>query len=436
MTELDSTKPADTPSTSATLATLATRGDVKIQRDWRWAISGLVMFLATALMALGARGTSVLSLKDATGWFDLGVIPLPAQPALFALAVLTFIGAALATWRTLATGRCPSWVTVFTGFAFLMALLVFIVAGREGSVLPLVSLLQSTVALSIPLVFGALSGSICEHTGVINIAIEGQLLLGAFAGAVVASALGSAYGGLVAAPIAGALVGVLLALFTVKYRVDHIIVGVVLNMLVLGLTSFLYSSWLKNNQHLNQAMNLGRVRIPVLADIPVLGPVLFNQSLLVYLMYLVTGILTFALYRTRWGLRSQACGEHPRAADTVGIRVNAYRWGNVILGGALAGLGGAYFTLGAGLTFAKDMSAGNGFIALAAMILGKWHPLGAALASVLFAFATALGYVMQSIQSPIPTEFLLMIPYIVTILAVAGFVGKVRAPAAEGKPYP
>ena len=120
----------------------------------------------------------------------------------------------------------------------------------------------------------------------------------------------------------------------------------------------------------------------------------------------------------------------------MGIRVNAYRWGNVILGGALAGLGGAYFTLGAGLTFAKDMSAGNGFIALAAMILGKWHPLGAALASVLFAFATALGYVMQSIQSPIPTEFLLMIPYIVTILAVAGFVGKVRAPAAEGKPYP
>ena len=239
------------------------------------------------------------------------------------------------------------------------------------------------------------------------------------------------------APIAGALVAVLLALFTVKYRVDHIIVGVVLNMLVVGLTSFLYSTWLKFNENtLNRPMPLKSLAIPVLSDIPIIGPVLFKQSLLVYLMYLAVIVLNFALFRSRWGLRSRACGEHPKAADTVGINVNLYRWRNVLRGGALAGLGGAYFTVGAGLAFSKDMAAGNGFIALAAMILGKWNPKGAVAASLLFGFATALGYVMQSVNSPIPTDFLLMIPYIVTILAVAGFVGRVRPPAMEGKPYP
>lgn len=410
---------------------------VRLRKDWRWSVSAWVMSVLCAVMGLSAHGVSVVSFQNATTWFPTGNVDLPAQPTILILTVACVAGSVAATWLTLRHGKAPGWIAGLSGMFFLMALLLFVVAGREGSVMPLVSLLQSTLALAIPLVFGSLSGLVCEHTGVINIAIEGQLLLGAFLAAVVASATSSPYLGLVGAPIAGALVAVLLALFTVKYRVDHIIVGVVLNMLVVGLTSFLYSTWLKFNENtLNRPMPLKSLAIPVLSDIPIIGPVLFKQSLLVYLMYLAVIVLNFALFRSRWGLRSRACGEHPKAADTVGINVNLYRWRNVLLGGALAGLGGAYFTVGAGLAFSKDMAAGNGFIALAAMILGKWNPKGAVAASLLFGFATALGYVMQSVNSPIPTDFLLMIPYIVTILAVAGFVGRVRPPAMEGKPYP
>lgn len=410
---------------------------VKLRRDWRWPISTWIMALLTVVMGFTAHGAAVVSFQGATNWFPVGNVAFPAQITILVLALLCAVGAAADTWMMLQRGKAPGWLAGLTAMFFIMALLLFVVAGREGSVMPLVSLMQSTLALAIPLVFGSMSGLTCERTGVINIAIEGQLLFGAFLAAVVASATSSAYLGLIGAVIAGMLVAVLLALFTVKYRVDHIIVGVVLNMLVLGLTSFLYSTWLKfNEETLNRPMPLNKLAIPVLSDIPVLGPVLFHQSLLVYLMYLVVILLNIAIFHSRWGLRSRACGEHPKAADTVGIKVNLYRWRNVLLGGALAGLGGAYFTVGAGLSFTKDMAAGNGFIALAAMILGKWNPKGAVAASLLFGFATALGYVMQSVNSPIPTEFLLMIPYVVTILAVAGFVGRVRPPAMEGKPYP
>ena len=287
-----------------------------------------------------------------------------------------------------------------------------------------------------PLVFGALSGIVCERSGIINIAIEGQLLLGAFAAAAVASAVGSGYAGLVAAPIAGALVGAVLAWFAVSYQVNQIIVGVVLNTLVVGLTGFLFSTVLADNREMwNTRQPLPRLPIPVLSEIPLLGPVLFNQTLLVYLMYVIVVVLNIMLFRSRWGLRTRAVGEHPKAADTVGIKVNPRRVWNTILGGAIAGLGGAFFTVGSGLAFGRDMSAGNGFIALAAMILGKWNPWGAVAAALLFGFSRNLGNMMSSIGSGIPPEVLLMLPYVITILAVAGLVGRVRPPAAEGIPY-
>ncbi|MDO5727491.1 MAG: ABC transporter permease, partial [Bowdeniella nasicola] len=270
-----------------------------------------------------------------------------------------------------------------------------------------------------------------------NIAIEGQLLAGAFTGAVVASLANSPTMGMLLAPLAGVAVSLLLGLFTIKYRVDHIIVGVVLNMLVLGLTSFLYSSWLTEDPNrLNRAMGLPRIALGPLADIPVIGPVFFDQSLLVYLMYIIVIVMQFSLFNTRWGLRLRACGEHPKAADTVGIHVNRTRWRAVMIGGLLAGLGGAFFSVGLSLAFSKDMTAGNGFIALAAMILGRWNPKGAVMAAAIFGFATNLGYIMQGLGTSIPYEFMLMVPYVVTVLAVAGFVGAVRPPAMEGKPYP
>jgi simple sugar transport system permease protein len=268
------------------------------------------------------------------------------------------------------------------------------------------------------------------------VAIEGQLLAGAFLAATVGTLSGSPYVGMVAAPLAGALVGALLALFAVRYFVDHIIVGVVLNVLVTGVTNYLFSTVLTANPATwNTPGRLPKLPIPLLSQIPVIGPVLFNQNAVVYAMYILVVVLQIMLFRSRWGLRLRACGEHPKAADTVGIKVNRTRVRNTILGGAIAGLGGAFFTVANGLAFGKEMSAGKGFIALAAMILGRWNPKGAVAAALLFGFADALQAFLSPAGTPIPGNILLMTPYLVTILAVAGLVGRVVPPAAEGKPY-
>jgi simple sugar transport system permease protein len=401
-----------------------------------------VVYATAALLTvlLFLRGTpadvsTIFQFGTTAEWFT---IPNVSVPALLTISLLTVVMAAAAVWAYLLVRqrrRPPVWLHVIVGLAFVLAFLTFAGAGKTA-VIPMVSLLAGALALSVPLVFGALSGVICERSGIINIAIEGQLLFGAFAAAVAASAAGSGYVGLVAAPLAGALVGAALAWFAVSFRVNQIIVGVVLNTLIIGLTGFLFATVLSDNRELwNTRMPLPRIRIPVLAEIPVLGPVLFNQTVLIYLMYVIVVLLQIMLFRSRWGLRTRAVGEHPKAADTVGIKVNTRRVWNTILGGAVAGLGGAFFTVGSGLAFGREMSAGNGFIALAAMILGKWNPWGAVLAALLFGFSKNLGNVLSTIGSGVPSELLLMLPYIITILAVAGFVGRVRPPAAEGVPY-
>jgi simple sugar transport system permease protein len=293
-----------------------------------------------------------------------------------------------------------------------------------------------TVGLSVPLIFGALGGVISERVGVVNVAIEGQLLAGAFASAVVASISQQPIAGLLAATIAGVLVSFILAAFSIKYIVDQVIVGVVLNVLVIGLTSFLFSKVLAPNAALlNSPPRFPRLPIPLLSEIPILGPVLFRQTIIVYIMYIAVAAVWFALFKTKWGLRLRSVGEHPQAADTVGINVNRTRFWNVSLAGAIAGFGGAYFTLGSVGAFNKEMTAGAGFIALAAVIFGRWDPIRATFAALLFGFASNLQNVLSIIGSPVPSEFMLMLPYLVTIFAVAGLVGQVRGPAASGKPY-
>ncbi|WP_454084093.1 ABC transporter permease [Georgenia sp. Marseille-Q6866] len=395
------------------------------------AVFTLVSLLGFTLFT--ASGTTTF--RTATGG-ELAEIPNTEVPTVPALWVLTLVMAAVTGYSAYrATRRQPLgwWPPALFGAAFVLAFLTW---QGIGGTIPVTSLLTGALALSVPLVFGALSGVMCERSGVINIAIEGQLLGGAFLAAIVASITTSPYLGVVAAPIAGALVGVLLVFFSVKYWVDQIIVGVVLNVLVLGVTSFFFSTVLSENPDLNQRQRLPSLPVPLLSDIPVIGPVLFNQNILVYLMYAAVIALQFFLFRSRWGLRVRAVGEHPKAADTVGIDVIRTRWVTPILGGALAGLGGAFFTVGSGLAFGRDMSAGNGFIALAAMILGRWNPLGALAAALLFGFSRNLANMLSAMGgSGIPGEFLLMLPYVVTIFAVAGFVGRVRAPAAENIPY-
>ena len=319
------------------------------------------------------------------------------------------------------------------GFSILMA---FISWAASGKMIPFTGLLQGALLLSVPLIFGAMAGVLCERSGVINIAIEGQLLAGAFAAGVVASLSQNITYGLLVAPIAGAMISLILAVFAIKFSIDQVILGFVINVLVIGITSFLYKKLLIPYQDTwNSGPVLSPIEIPILSKIPLLGPILFNQTIIVYLMYVIVAAIHLSLFKTRWGLRTRAVGEHPTAADSVGINVNRLRYKNVIFSGLVAGLGGAYFTVGAVGAFGKEMTAGKGFIALAALIFGRWSPMGAVMAAVLFGFADNLQGVLSITGTPIPSEFMLMAPYIVTVIAVTGFIGRVRAPAADGIPY-
>ncbi|MDR1808532.1 MAG: ABC transporter permease [Propionibacteriaceae bacterium] len=397
------------------------------------ALTVLVLGLLTALTTTGAK--SVIAFD--TGLTSLGrpTLTVPTRATVVVLGLLALLVTAYSWWATATRRKKGAWVPIVAGTLLVAAFLVWAVGGK-GQPLQFTALLSGALFLSVPLVFGALSGCVCEHVGVINVSIEGQLLAGAFLAGVIGSATGNAWLGLICAPLAGALIGALLALFAVRYWVDHIIVGVVLNVLVTGLTSYLFSTVMQTNSGtFMRSVSLPKVSLPLLSQIPVLGPILFRQNVLTYIMFIAVVALQVYLFRSRWGLRMRACGEHPKAADTVGIKVNRTRIRNTILGGAIAGLGGAYFTVAAGLAFGKEMSAGRGYIALAAMILGGWKPKGAIAAALLFGFADNLQGALGVVGVAIPSQFMLMAPYLVTIFAVAGIVGKVRPPAQEGTAY-
>ena len=319
------------------------------------------------------------------------------------------------------------------GFGSILAFLCWAAAGKF---IPFTGLLQGAIMLSVPLIFGSMSGLLCEKSGVINIAIEGQLLFAAFVSAVVASITQNALYGLISAPIAGALISLILAYFSIRFQVDQVILGFVINVLVLGLTNFFYTTLLiPYEDKWNMGGSFSPIPIPILSKLPIIGPTLFNQTIIVYLMYAFVIFIQIALFKSRWGLRTRAIGELPVAADSVGIDVNRLRFRNVMLAGLVAGTGGAYFTVGAVGPFSQNMTAGAGFIALACLIFGKWTPRGAIIAALFFGFANNLQGNLSIIGVSIPSEFMLMVPYIATIIAVSGVVGRVRAPAADGIPY-
>lgn len=348
----------------------------------------------------------------------------------FSIASILAVLLATLQFRARKTSRFASGLFAAT---FLMSFLCWAAAGKF---IPFTGLLQGALLLSVPLIFGAMAGVLSERSGVINIAIEGQLLAGAFMSGVIASLTQNTWLGLLIAPFAGAAISWLLAVFAIKYGIDQVVLGFVLNVLVIGLTNFLYKKLLIPYQSTwNSGGTFAPIEIPFLSKIPVIGPIFFSQSIIVYLMYIVVIIIHIALFKSRWGLRTRSVGEHPTAAESVGIDVNKIRFRNVVIAGAVAGLGGAFFTLGAVGAFNKEMTAGKGFIALAALIFGRWSPMGAVAAALIFGFADNLQGLLTITGTPIPSEFMLMAPYIATIIAVSGFVGKVRAPAADGIPY-
>ncbi len=355
---------------------------------------------------------------------------LPSGATAWILAALCAFGGAVQLVR----GFGSRWAAVLglVALAFTFSFLTWATADKSVS---LVGIIQTTVQRATPLTMAALSGLLCERAGVVNIAIEGMLLAGAFTGAVVASIAANPWVGVVGAALVGALLALVLAILAIRYFVDQIIAGTVINIFSLGITSFISARVLQTNPELNNPPRLTPFAIPGLSDIPVVGPILFNHNVFVYGMLILVIVINVALFRTRWGLRVRAVGEHPKAADTVGINVLRIRYTNVVLAGMVAGIGGAYLTIGSTGSFDQNMSAGRGFIGLAAMIFGGWNPVGAFLASLVFGFADSLQARLSILAVPIPSEFLLMTPYLVTIIVVAGLVGRVRAPEADGKPY-
>jgi ABC-type uncharacterized transport system permease subunit len=343
---------------------------------------------------------------------------------------------ALGAGAVLLAGVARRQQTLVLSLGILGFVLSFLCWQVAGKFLPLVDTASGTLQLAVPLLLGALAGVLGERSGVVNVAIEGQFLMGAFGAALVGTMATSVWLGLFSAAIGGLIVAAILAVLAIRYLVDQVVVGIVLNLLAVGMTGFLYERLMQPEaQTYNQPPRMPEWSIPGLADIPVVGPVLFKSNLLVWLALILVFVIHFGLTRTRWGLRTRAVGEHPTAADTVGIRVRGLRYLNVLLGGLIAGAGGAYFTLVATGSFNKNMTAGAGFIALAALIFGRWTPFGALGAALFFGFAQKLATYLSVAGSSVPSQFLNMLPYLATIVAVAGLVGRVRAPAADGQPY-
>jgi simple sugar transport system permease protein len=325
--------------------------------------------------------------------------------------------------------------SIFTVLIVLMVVGAFLIWATRDAEFSLVGMLQSTLSRATPLALGALAGVLCERSGVVNIAIEGMMLIAAFMASFLAAATGSLWIGLLVGVIAGAVFGYGHAGLSVTYKVDQIISGTVINFFALGITSYLAAQVLTQYPDLNRAGTFGRIKIPLLGDIPFIGEILFDNNIYIYIAYFLLPFVTYMLFRSRWGLRVRSVGEHPKAADTVGINVYRTRYASVVLGGAAAGLAGSFLSIGSVGSFEENMTAGRGFIALAAMILGRWNPMGAFGAALLFGFAESLQGKLAIIGTPIPSDILLMAPYLVTILFVAGFGGRARAPAADGVPY-
>ena len=402
-------------------------------KDRQARIAGVILILLALLVlfVLDVSGGAVATFKLSrpTDAIPLGDLVVPGGPFNYvAGALLAFLGV-----RQFLRGG-GRWASLSLGVGLAIVVLAFLVWATAGKSFSLSGMLQATMVRAVPIALGGLAGVLSERVAVVNIAIEGMLLAGAFTGALMGSLLGG-WGGLVAAVIVGGMFGLMLAALVVTFRMDQIIAGTVINLFVLGVTSYVSSQVFASNRALNNAEVFRAFKIPLLGDIPILGPMLFNQNLFVYGALILVGVATYYLFHTRSGLRARAVGEHPRAADTLGIDVYRTRYLHVMAAGMVAGFGGAWFTLGSVGRFDENMTNGRGFIGLAAMIFGRWHPVGALLAALVFGFADSLQQKLALLNTPIPSEFLAMAPYLATMVVVAGLVGKARPPAADGKPY-
>jgi simple sugar transport system permease protein len=406
----------------------------------RQRIVGLLGVAVSALMFLLVRGrvaadkVSTLRITWATSRPSdppLLDLRLPTVVTVGLLAALLIAGALYLIVRQSQRAVAPYMGALIFGVIF-----IILIWASAGDRVDVVDMLARMVRLATPITLGALAGILCERSGIVNIAIEGLMLTGACVGYIAALLTGSPWLGIVAAVAAGGVTVMLHALLSIRFKVDQIISGTVINILAVGVTGFLRNNVILSLQ--NQGFTgsaLKTIPIPLLSSIPVVGPILFNHQPIAYMMLILVPLLSLLLFRTPWGLRTRSIGEHPRAADTMGIDVIRMRYMNVFFSGLIAGLAGAWFSLEATFNFDDLMTNGRGFIALAAMIFGKWTPFGALSGALIFSSADALQIKIQGFNFDLPAQFIQMLPYIITIVVLAGIIGRARAPAAAGQPY-
>jgi general nucleoside transport system permease protein len=404
------------------LQTNVARSIEQIRRARNLGIVYLVLAVVVGWFFTSHGGTGTFNL-DGDRSFGIASTPLSWVVA----AVLAAMGG-VQLMRSL--GRWQTAVLASATVLFMLSLLTWAAAPRGFA---FVGMLSQGVTFTTPLIFGALAGIMCEKSGVVNIAIEGMMLQGAFTSALVGS-LTTFWVGVAAGMITGGLFAWLLAWLAIRFKVDQVIIGFFINFFVAGLTAFLDNRILGPNPDYNQVKTLVTWKVPLLHKIPFIGPILFDQTVFVYAAFVLVFVLAYAFKRTKWGLRTRAVGEHPTAADTLGVNVNRLRYMNVMIGGMIAGIGGAWSTANVG-RFRENITDGRGFIALAVVIVGRWSPIGALCGALVFGFFASLQDKLGFLKTGIPSEFIGMTPYLATIIVVAGFVGRSRAPKASGQPY-
>ena len=429
---------------TATVAAVPALGEgLAARRAQRAARLRGVLFIALGLVAMYWASISFGTAAVFSFWIDKqGGASAILKTTVGALWVVAALAAALVGVLQLVRGaafRWRPWLLLLIA-PFVAGVLASLLAGRPAN---LTGVLGGSLELAAPISMGALAGMLSERSGMLNIALEGKMLLAACVASMAASvtllATHNAFigdlVGIIVAMIAAGLLGLLLAWLGIRYKVDQIIAGTVINIGALGITNFLFLRVLSRNTSLNAPPAIEAMRLPLLSDIPVLGPILFTAKPYVFVGYILVIVLSYMLFRTRWGLRLRASGEKPNAAGTVGINVLRIRYQSLILAGLICGIAGSYLSLSAAGSFQMNMSAGKGFIALAAMIFGAWHPVGAFAAALVFGFASTVQALLSILGVDVPPQLLDSLPYVVTIIVVAGVVGRVRGPASAGLPY-
>lgn len=403
-------------------------------------VLGLFIFLQAQAMEDTLITTLTLETTSAGEAPSIGAIDVPTAGYLTMIGILFVLSGTL----NLADRPKSRWRRIGLAAMMVCGLLFIptvIIAAAAGSQTNLTTIIAESLRLATPLAIGAMAGIWCERAGIVNIAIEGMMLFAACFGFTTLFFLrGTALPletaqllAVIIAVLSGGLIALLHGWLSITFRTDQIVSGTVINILAVGVTSFVRREYLLSTEA--GAAKLGNFAIPILSELPVIGDAIFTNQPIFFMMFATLALTHIVMFNTRWGLRTRAVGEHPHAADTLGINVNRTRWTNVVISGMIAGLAGAWFSLEATGSFNDGMTRGAGFIALAAMIFGKWTPIGAFGAALLFGFSDSLGIRLQIMDVGFPVQFLQMVPYAVTLVVLAGFIGRASPPKAIGQPY-